>query len=196
MNRVAGKDWYRNVFLKSDEWKLFRSERIAEQKGRCFICKKYDASNDVHHVWYGEPSFCGLIQFPVLCRRCHDAVHLMCKPSGARNESEKKEAFGNFLIAKHKICRLISTADKHHEEKERVCAVCQKLDDPLLEYDLPTMTESQFGKTTLICRRCLRSLSSLFDPSKFAKKSEAWKAIRVCFSEIRKEHVAPQNFSI
>ncbi len=102
---IAGKHWYRFEFLKSDEWRNFRLQVLRDCDGKCFICQNVDISNDVHHVWYGEPSYSGCRQFVTLCRKCHDAVHALMQPEGCKSESAKAEAWNKFQTVKEIIIR-------------------------------------------------------------------------------------------
>lgn len=73
---IASKHEYRFVYLKSDEWKLVRSEALAACDAKCAICNHRDLKNDAHHLHYPEnfkeTTSKDLI---VLCRTCHELVH-------------------------------------------------------------------------------------------------------------------------
>lgn len=81
--------WYRNEFLQSEEWKTFRAQVLADCKGEYFLCSETSPQNDVHHVWYGEPSYTGQRQFLVLCRECHKIIHELYPPTRAYTEADK-----------------------------------------------------------------------------------------------------------
>lgn len=91
---IDGKLWYRDTFLQSDEWKTFRSQVLLDTGAKCYLCGCEDVSNDVHHVWYGEPSYTGQRQFVVLCRDCHKVIHEMYPPTSAATEAEKSALWG------------------------------------------------------------------------------------------------------
>lgn len=195
MSTIAGKDWYRNTFLKSDEWKLFRSQVLAEHKAKCAVCNIENASNDVHHVWYGEGSFCGLRQFVILCRGCHDKVHAQFSASSAKNEAERREAYGNFLIAREGIRMAISKSKEKRVKPLKIngalvpdvktrCDSCLKGEKVLRYLNLLKMEECQ-GKGAWICKDCESLLAEAASPSSYEKASSAWKEIRTCFALVR-----------
>lgn len=71
--------YYRDVYLKSDEWKTLRVEKLVERKSRCTLCRVQSDSNDVHHLKYHHLWDVKLHDLMVLCRPCHDWVHSVLK---------------------------------------------------------------------------------------------------------------------
>jgi len=67
--------FYRNTYLKSEDWKALRAAKIAHVIGRCNLCGLRSESNDVHHVKYRRLYDVKLTDLRVLCRGCHDRVH-------------------------------------------------------------------------------------------------------------------------
>lgn len=63
-------------YLKSEHWMALRNSVITQTDGRCSVCLKQDALNDVHHIYY-----CGCWyktkphHLTCLCRECHQLVH-------------------------------------------------------------------------------------------------------------------------
>jgi hypothetical protein len=186
MSTIAGKEWYRNVFLNSDEWKEFRLEKLKDHNGKCLICRKRDVSNDVHHIWYGEESVCGYPQFAVLCRCCHDAVHSLFEPRSAKSESEKKECYGNFLIAKERIIFEIHRIGKKSKPaKPLFCACCLKVGLELKAIDLARMDKNPVFQSTWVCSNCEIILSRTIGYDPAIPKSLVWKKIKLCFEMVR-----------
>lgn len=188
MSTIAGKDWYRNTFLQSDDWKLFRTQVLAEQDAKCFVCGTKNTSNDVHHIWYGEGSFCGLRQFVVLCRSCHEAVHDKFEPCGARNESEKKDAYGNFLVAKESIVGPTQIKKTPAEPKQKnqkkpkeprcavpigTCRLCRTTNCVLTKIDLTRHIHSE-SSAFEVCAFCVNSLVIATKPHLYKTKSAFW----------------------
>lgn len=69
---------YRNGYLKSEHWTNLRLSRIAQQKGKCAICRRrLGLRLDVHHVRYKNLYDVSLFDLKALCRGCHDATHLV-----------------------------------------------------------------------------------------------------------------------
>jgi hypothetical protein len=190
MSTIAGKEWYRNTFLQSDEWKLFRSQKLSEQKAKCFICRKIDIANDVHHIWYGEPSFCGLLQFVVLCRACHAKVHDHFEPCAAKNEGERKSAYGDFLIArerltyKNRVAARVESVINPPKPKFKHCSCCLKPSDALTLKD-PVGHNAMIDRMAKFCPHCLDLIGIVTAPSLYPNKGMAWKEIKECFKMVR-----------
>lgn len=73
-----GQLWYRNVFLKSDEWTT-TSKEIREKAGRCNLCGTNKSTLVVHHIYYSKVDMCDPAYLICLCRECHAATHKMIK---------------------------------------------------------------------------------------------------------------------
>ncbi len=69
--------YYRDVYLKSDDWKSLRAAKLWHQNGRCQVCGEVSQSNDVHHVKYKRLLDVTLLDLKVLCRTCHNATHAL-----------------------------------------------------------------------------------------------------------------------
>ena len=71
--------YYRDVYLKSDEWRGLRMLKILSTNGRCAICGAISTSNDIHHLRYKNLFDVKLKHLKTVCRRCHDDIHLLMK---------------------------------------------------------------------------------------------------------------------
>lgn len=69
--------YYRNTYLKSQDWKTLRLAKLNHQKERCQICGFTSSHNDVHHVKYRRLYDVECQDLRVLCRGCHDGVHAL-----------------------------------------------------------------------------------------------------------------------
>ena len=67
--------WYRDVYLKSEDWQNLRAATIALHKGRCFGCGKRHPSVDVHHLQYRQLYDVKIQDLRPLCRSCHKLIH-------------------------------------------------------------------------------------------------------------------------
>ncbi len=68
--------YYRDVYLKSEEWKTLRLVRLIKSGGLCACCNFESLSNDVHHLTYRKSlSEVDDNDLRVLCRNCHREVH-------------------------------------------------------------------------------------------------------------------------
>lgn len=64
-------------YLKSKDWSAKRKVRLNATDAKCDICGTLNWSNDVHHVKYAKDlEQVKLWDLKVLCRRCHNAVHV------------------------------------------------------------------------------------------------------------------------
>jgi len=189
---IAGKQWYRNNFLQSEEWKTFRSQVLADCGGLCMICGVQDASNDVHHIWYGEPSYTGARQFVVLCRECHSRLHQRFLCGSAKTEEEKQVAWRQFLkhkasllskrvvVVKHAISWVqpIPIKDLNKKTipakpKTIKCYGCSKIDDNL-PFINPVTQENvcSKGSSVRLCDACFNKIKVAFP--KQTRANEAW----------------------
>lgn len=105
---IDAKHSYRFVFLKSEEWQTIRTDALVANQAKCYICNKYDVSNDAHHIRYPsrwkDTKARDLI---ILCRKHHELVHRIMQMYP--NESPKaiakmiKQEFKLFWGSVHKI---------------------------------------------------------------------------------------------
>lgn len=70
--------YYRDVYLKSDDWKSLRALALSHGGYACFACGKEEGL-DVHHLKYKKLYDVKLRHLRVLCRPCHDKVHEIMK---------------------------------------------------------------------------------------------------------------------
>lgn len=75
--RDRGREWYRQVYLQSDEWRALRSLAIETASRRCADCGIRDETKslDVHHLTYERLGDELLKDLIVVCRGCHSARH-------------------------------------------------------------------------------------------------------------------------
>jgi 5-methylcytosine-specific restriction endonuclease McrA len=74
-NRKRRRDYYRNVYLKSDEWKRKRFVVLRRDNWRCVYCGS--RATEVHHKRYakyniGKEPIDWLVS---VCKPCHDSQH-------------------------------------------------------------------------------------------------------------------------
>ena len=71
------REWYRNVYLKSDHWRDIRSEAITIARHECQLCgaSEEDCVLDVHHLTYERLGFELPDDVIVMCRNCHNEAH-------------------------------------------------------------------------------------------------------------------------
>lgn len=67
--------YYREVYLKSPEWKEIRSRKESKTAKRCGICLSTEQI-DLHHLFYRkELAQTETSDLRWLCRRCHELAH-------------------------------------------------------------------------------------------------------------------------
>ncbi len=74
-SRAARRDYYRNVYLKSDAWQRKRYVVLRRDNWRCVYCGA--KATEVHHKRYakrniGKEPIKWLVS---ICRSCHDEKH-------------------------------------------------------------------------------------------------------------------------
>jgi 5-methylcytosine-specific restriction endonuclease McrA len=74
-NRKARRDYYRNTYLKSDEWQRKRYVVLKRDGWKCLKCGK--RATEVHHKKYSVKN---IGKEPIhwldsLCRSCHNLEH-------------------------------------------------------------------------------------------------------------------------
>jgi len=69
-----GREYYRNVYLRSPHWYAVRAQKIKEAGGLCESCKK-SGSLDVHHLSYKNLGHERMNDLQALCRKCHKKRH-------------------------------------------------------------------------------------------------------------------------
>lgn len=73
---IESKEYYRKVFLNSDEWKLLRLDALARSGAFCRLCAKRDLHNDAHHKTYRNGIWnTSSDDLVILCRNCHELIH-------------------------------------------------------------------------------------------------------------------------
>lgn len=69
--------FYRNTYLKSEEWKSFRNLVLVARGHHCEMCGFDSKSNDIHHLKYKRLFDVTVEDVRVLCRTCHDEAHVL-----------------------------------------------------------------------------------------------------------------------
>lgn len=74
--------YYRDTYLKSDDWKSLRLiaiQKNANSGGVCPICARRVESLDVHHLKYRRLFNVTPKDLKAVCRECHDKIHELLK---------------------------------------------------------------------------------------------------------------------
>lgn len=99
---IEAKHAYRFEYLKSEKWSTVRIEALAREKGKCQICGEESIHNDAHHVWYPESIWDTTeTHLVVLCRCCHEFLHVMlpeCKTGDEESGKAQWTRFRNAII--------------------------------------------------------------------------------------------------
>lgn len=192
---VIGKHWYRETFLKSDEWKTFSSQVRADNDGKCFVCGLVEWDNDVHHVWYGEPSYTGARQFVVLCRRCHELVHGVFEARAARTEIDKVEAWTTFkelrgllrIRLNNETVRIpVKRLNKDKPRKRCRGCLCDAEKTKWIHPITQTLSEYHHTGCLSLCDECIGKLKEKFKPVERGR-AKMWDDIKMLLKEIPKK---------
>jgi hypothetical protein len=86
--RKKNSNFYRNVYLNSDHWKLLREEKLATS----YTCEKCGSKSNlnVHHKEYKELYDVKISDLQTLCRKCHDKEHLKRKNNNHKFSIDKR----------------------------------------------------------------------------------------------------------
>lgn len=71
--------YYRDVYLKSEDWKSLRELRLIKSNYVCAICAVTSECLDVHHVNYRNLHDVQATDLRAVCRTCHNKVHVLMK---------------------------------------------------------------------------------------------------------------------
>jgi len=97
---IETKHAYRFGYLKSEQWQTVRIAALAREKAKCQICGHESVFNDAHHVWY-PPNIWRTTEkhLVVLCRECHDFIHIVRPECKTRNEKQGLQEWQAFKLA-------------------------------------------------------------------------------------------------
>lgn len=71
---LSKREWYRQVYLKSEHWKKLRQAKLDFSGRNCEQCQT-TSDLDVHHIEYRSIYDVTIFDLQVLCRACHNAEH-------------------------------------------------------------------------------------------------------------------------
>jgi hypothetical protein len=72
--------YYRDVYLKSEEWQTLRNKRLELANFACELCRCKHPEPDVHHLEYKRLyNVDARFHLRALCRTCHNRVHALMK---------------------------------------------------------------------------------------------------------------------
>lgn len=85
------REWYREVYLKSEHWHDLRWKKLNSMNRKCEKCGRVKRL-DVHHLDYRNIYDVELTDLQVLCRRCHTLEHHpeLRKPEKTKPQKKKK----------------------------------------------------------------------------------------------------------
>jgi cbb3-type cytochrome oxidase subunit 3 len=75
INRKSRRDYYRNIYLKSDAWQRKRYVVLKRDNWRCVYCGRH--ATQVHHKRYAKKN---IGREPIewlvsICKNCHENLH-------------------------------------------------------------------------------------------------------------------------
>ncbi len=165
-----GRNYYRSVYLKSDEWEIIRGKILRKAEWKCERCGK--AATDAHHMDYrviGIPAMSDRRFIVAVCRPCHDLLHdaisLKLIPPTHTREHLKWLTQEMVKIAKktarekmewtHDLTRSVSRISVHRQRL--VCGIVKMLHpQDFKKWEGMKLTKSDHDKITEICHPRLR----------------------------------------
>ena len=70
-------NYYRDVYLQSDDWLWKRHKARRRAAHQCALCREKFPTLDIHHLKYKQLKNVKQRDLKALCRSCHDKVHLL-----------------------------------------------------------------------------------------------------------------------
>lgn len=101
------------IYLKSDHWKDIRKRKFEESGRVCKFCNKTRGVFNVHHINYKNWTDCQLEDLLVLCKDCHDDLHV-----GAKRQ--KVDLAGTQLQMITYVIRTYRLTDAYRKRKEKI----------------------------------------------------------------------------
>ena len=112
-------------YLKSDEWKIKREERLVIDKYTCVICK--EEAEQVHHLTYIRVKNEDMNDLISVCRKCHEVIHnkdinLKIRLDRITNQIseliKEKNNLESIVMLKDKVNYIISNLKQNIKQKE------------------------------------------------------------------------------
>lgn len=72
-NELGAKEYYNNVYLKSDEWKTKRENILIRDDYKCVCCE--EKATQVHHINYNNVYNENNNLLLSVCKDCHNLIH-------------------------------------------------------------------------------------------------------------------------
>jgi hypothetical protein len=111
-NKIGVKDYYNDVYLKSDEWKSKRQNTLKRDNFKCVCCNS--EATQVHHVNYNNVYQEKEKQLISVCNDCHNKIHFGPK------------IYFNSLVANFGDLKLCQNCNEYHnDENPLICNNCK-----------------------------------------------------------------------
>lgn len=111
---IGGKEYYNNVYLKSDEWKSKRESILKRDNFKCVCCG--GNAEQVHHINYLRVYSENYNDLLSVCKSCHTKIHF----GGT--------VYFNGLKANFGILNNCQNCNKYHNNNNAVlCLICENL---------------------------------------------------------------------
>lgn len=142
--------WYRNTYLKSDDWKNLRDAKLALSDGRCTLCRKLCESLDVHHLQYKRIYDVKVWDLRVVCRDCHEKTHKLMekypKLKKLPNELQWSTVFNHISPYRkngehNKLLRLFRKVNQRQHRAQNQFSICRNV---LVDLGLASRTRLKF----------------------------------------------------
>lgn len=207
---VEAKHWYRFVYLNSEEWQSLRLESLVHHKAKCFVCGYESIRNDLHHVVYPNVlSDAKPHSLMVLCRRCHDLIHVAIEPKKKMAGARKWEEFHMAVRLIRRLCKipesfspetyLLPSVNKVKVSEPYslyLCFICRNNAFVCHYFGTITTTHTHIfsrSKTLSFCESHYQKVLSELGPSCSGKHAAWWNKLKsmrqVHLKDIRKDYL-------
>ena len=175
---LAGQQFYREVFLRSEKWQTVRLEVLARDDAQCRVCGHRNVSNDAHHIYYPESIWESRAEHLVtLCRQCHSFVHVFLPKSPATLD----EGLGNFELLRQELLKWAKVVNRRLTKDESTCWICKR---PGTDYNYEKVAALELPEILFehpICDQCIATIEAV------PNRGNGWKVIRAMLAERKKQ---------
>ena len=109
---VGAKNYYNDIYLKSEEWKSKRENVLKRDNYTCVCCE--DKATQVHHINYNHVYQEKEKELISVCKNCHEGIH-----------GNKVVYFGEFRADFGKLGLCQNCGEYHQNGNHNLCNSCK-----------------------------------------------------------------------
>lgn len=112
--QIGAKDYYNDVYMKSDEWAAKRQNILDRDDNKCRCCN--EQATQVHHISYNNVYQEKSKQLISVCKECHHEIHF----------GHEIHLHLTTLIANFNVLKLCQHCESYHnDESSHLCDKCK-----------------------------------------------------------------------